>query len=433
MLTPAQRVRLQRLRWSAFAVVAIAYVLSFFHRMAPAAVAADLQQAFQASGAALGWLAATYFWVYTLMQVPTGVLVDTFGVRRVVAFGGLVAGAGSIVFGSASDLGTAAVGRLLVGLGVSFTFLAMLKINALWFRERHFATVTGLTVLLGNLGAVASGAPLVWLLAFASWREVFVATGVFSLALATVSWFLVRDNPREMGLPSMRELDGLAPHPPHLGRWWHGLIEVVRNRLTWPGVFPAFGIAGTMLAFAGLWAVPYLVDVHGMTRAGAAGHTSLLLVGFALGALTVGTLSDRLARRRAVLLAGCGLYLVCWLPLLARLPLATPWSYLLFVLMGAGSAGFTLAWSIAKEVNRAALSGMATGVVNTGVFLAVAVLQPLLGWVLDLGWEGALREGARVYPPGAYQWALGLLFGVGVAGFLGALALRETHGRHVSH
>jgi sugar phosphate permease len=433
MLTPAQRVRLQRLRWSAFAVVAVAYVLSFFHRMAPAAVAADLQQAFQASGAALGWLAATYFWVYTLMQVPTGVLVDTFGVRRVVVFGGLVAGAGSIVFGSASDLGVAAVGRLLVGLGVSFTFLAMLKINALWFRERHFATMAGATVLLGNLGAMASAAPLVWVLGFATWREVFIAAGVLSVLLAVLTGFVVRDNPAQAGLPSMRELEGLAPHPPHLGRWWHGLVEVLRNRDTWPGFWPALGVAGGMLSFAGLWGVPYLMDAYAMTRAEAALHTTFLLGGFAVGALFVGTISDRLGRRRPVLFAGCALYLACWLPLLAQAPLPLPAGLLLFALMGLGSGGFTLVWTIAKEVNRAALSGMATGVVNTGVFLGVAVLQPLLGWVLDLGWEGALREGARAYPASAYQWVLGALFAVGVAGLLGALALRETRGRHVGH
>jgi sugar phosphate permease len=433
MLTAAQRRRLHRLRWSAFAVVAVAYVLSFFHRMAPAAVAADLQQAFQASGAALGWLAATYFWVYTAMQVPTGVLVDTFGVRRVVVFGGLVAGTGSILFGSAASLGAAALGRLLVGLGVSFTFLAILKINALWFRERHFATMTGFTILLGNLGAVASAAPLVWVLGFATWREVFVAAGVLALVLAMLSWFLIRDNPAHAGLPSMRELDGLAPHPPHLGHWWHGLTEVVRNRHTWPGFWPALGIAGGMLTFGGLWGVPYLTDAHAMTRAQAALHTTSLLGGFALGALFAGTLSDRLGRRKPVLLAGCALYLACWLPLLVRAPLPAPYGLLLFALMGLGTAGFTLAWTMAKEVNRAALSGMATGVVNTGVFLGVALLQPLFGWVLDFGWEGALRDGARLYPPAAYQPALWLLFAVGVAGFLGALGLRETHGRHIGH
>src|SRR4030065_1690483 len=104
-------------RWSAFILVALSYMLSFFHRMAPAAIASDLQQAFQVSATSLGALAATYFYVYTIMQIPTGVLVDTVGPRRIVALGGLIAGLGSILFGVADTFAVAATGRTLVGRG----------------------------------------------------------------------------------------------------------------------------------------------------------------------------------------------------------------------------------------------------------------------------------------------------------------------------
>ncbi|MEK7816482.1 MAG: MFS transporter [Pseudomonadota bacterium] len=433
MLTRPQRIRLYRLRWTAFVLVALAYMLSFFHRVAPAAVAGELQQAFQASGAALGSLAASYFTIYALMQVPTGVLVDTLGVRRIVALGGVIAGAGSILFGLADTLWTASLGRLLVGLGVSAMFLAMLKINALWFRERHFGTLAGLTVLLGNLGAVLAAAPLVWVLGFTTWRTVFVAVGFFSGILALLTWWLVRNHPGEAGLPTMRELEGLAPHPPHAGHWREGLIEVVSNRATWPGFLPAFGVAGTLLAFAGLWGVPFLRDVYSMPREVAVLHTTWLLAGFAVGAFFSGALSDRIRRRKPVMLGGIAFYLLCWLPLLFQWPLPLPAGIILFFLMGVGASGFTLAWAVAKEVNRPALSGMATGVVNTGAFLGAAILQPLIGWVMDLGWDGRMMDGARIYSAANHRAGVGILFFVATAGLLGALTVRETHCRHLAH
>ncbi len=95
MLNLQQSKQLLRLRWIAFAIVALAYVLSFFHRFAPAAISGDLQQTFHASGAELGGLAATYFYVYMVMQIPTGILVDTLGPRRVVAIGGIKVSAAS--------------------------------------------------------------------------------------------------------------------------------------------------------------------------------------------------------------------------------------------------------------------------------------------------------------------------------------------------
>ena len=110
--------RIQRLRWTAYVLGATAFVLAFFHRLAPAAISGELQQAFETSGATLGALAAAYFYVYFAMQVPSGVLADTWGPRRLFTAGALVAGIGSIVFGAAGSLGVAFAGRLMVGLGV---------------------------------------------------------------------------------------------------------------------------------------------------------------------------------------------------------------------------------------------------------------------------------------------------------------------------
>jgi sugar phosphate permease len=420
--------RMRRLRWTAFCLVAAAFILSFFHRIAPAAIAGELREDFQASGAALGALAATYFYVYTVMQIPTGVLADTLGPRRIVALGNVLAGIGSLWFALAATLPQAAAGRALVGLGVSVAFIALLKLNAAWFRDREFATLTGLTMLMGNLGAVLSAAPLAWAATVTSWRNVFVGVGVLSLALALFTWFLVRDDPREAGLPTLRELDGLRPHPPHGGHWMEGLAQVVRNRLSWPGFFVNFGMGGTFLAFAGLWAVPFLVQAHGMARNVAAWHTSALLVAFAFSAFAVGALSDRFGRRKPVLLGLGFLYLLCWLPWIAgvRFPL---WASIgLFGVMGICAAGFTVSWASAKEVNPPALSGMATSLVNTGVFLGPALYQPLVGWVLD---RAAPAAGA--YPPEAFRPALLVLLGFSALGLASALGVRETYGRNIAH
>lgn len=429
-VTPEQRARMLRLRWAAFTLVVAAYMLSFFHRMAPAAIAGELQRAFAASGAELGMLAATYFYVYTVMQVPTGVLVDTLGVRVTAAIGGVIAGAGSVLFGSADTLALAAAGRLLVGLGVSVMFVSMLKINAEWFYDRYFGTLTGFGVLLGNLGAVLAAAPLVWVLSYATWREVFVALGLFSLVLGGFTAWWVRNRPEDALLPSLREQEGHTPHAPRTGHWYYGLAEVMRNRATWAGFWPALGVGGTLFAFAGLWAVPYLHDVHGMARATAAEHTALLLVGFAVGAFLNGTVSDRLGRRRPLLIGGSALHVLCWLPLLGGSALRPPASLALFALMGLAASGFTLVWAAAKEVNRPALAGMATSVVNTGAFLGSAILQPVVGWLMDRGWDGRVIDGARVYSEANYRTGFGLMAAFALAGLIGALFVRETYGRY---
>ncbi len=410
--------RFARARTVVFGIVLASFVLSFFHRTAPAAIAGELTRAFAINAATLGTLAATYFYVYTLLQIPVGVLADTLGPRRILTIGSLLAGAGSLAFALAPTWEIAAAGRTLVGVGVSVAFIAILKVSAVWFPANRFATLNGVTMFAGNTGAVVAGAPLAWLVTQTSWRNVFIGLAVLSIALGVATWLKVRDRPQDLGFAPVNPVAATGGAP---GHWTRALGQVLANPATWPGFFVNAGIGGSYLAFAGLWAVPFLVDVHGMSRVTAAQHASLLLLGVALGSVAIGALSDRLGSRRGLMRACTALYALSWLPWLlhAQWPLAATlgWAFLMGLLI----PGFTLSWAVAKEVNRPEHSGMATSVVNLGIFLGAGILQPLVGVVLDRG---------RAAGMGAQAWDHALLLLAGSAAF-GAAAtwlVRERRG-----
>src|SRR5664279_1505188 len=125
---PIRDARFARARRIVFGIVLLSFVLSFFHRTAPAAIAGELTRAFAIDAATLGTLAATYFYVYTLLQIPVGVLADTLGPRRLLTAGSFIAAAGSLAFALAPGWEIAAAGRTLVGVGVSVAFIAILKV-----------------------------------------------------------------------------------------------------------------------------------------------------------------------------------------------------------------------------------------------------------------------------------------------------------------
>lgn len=401
-------------RLAGFGLALAAYLIGLFHRAAPATLAGDLAQSFETSAAALGVLAATYYWVYTAMQIPSGILADTLGPRRLLAGGGLIVAAGAALFALAPSFGVAAGGRVLVAFGSSVAFVACLKLIASRYAPRIFATLTGLVVLVGNLSSAAAGGPFAWLLQSFGWREVILALAVASLAVAIASWVLVDELPQ--------------PHATHRGAGWRaGLAGVLGNPATWPIFLANFGMGAAFMSFVTLWAVPYLVDMHGMTRGGAANHVTVALGVFAVSGLAIGTLSDRLGRRKPLYACGAAALLAAWTPLLAGRALDGPGSYLLFAAMGVAAAGMTLSWPCAKEVNSPQFAGIATGVVNMAIFLGPAVMQPVVGWVLDLGRDGAVRS--ATHGPDEWQRALWVLAGLALVGFAAALFVREPRAR----
>lgn len=428
-MTPETLHRMRRLRWISFGLLVTAFMLAMFHRMAPAVLATELQQAFRVTGAQLGVLAAAYFYAYTLMQIPSGVLVDTFGARKTVSLGLTLAGVGALLFAMSDNLALAITGRFLVGLGVSGAFISTLKIASQWFYDRQFATMAGLTILLGNVGAVSGATPLSWAMEVMPWRSIFVVLAVASLGLAALVWLLVRNRPAEAGLPSMRELEGKPPYAPNQAHWREGLWLVLKNPRTWPGVVASIGQGGAFFAFAGLWVVPFLMNVYGMSRGLAANHSVMMLIGFAIGSMSVGIISDRMGKRRPVMMACFAINLIAWLPLVLGWQMPVALSLLWFALLGFTCTGYTITLAVNKEVNPPTLSGMATGVVNTGPFLGAAILQPLVGWAMDLRWHGLQVNSPQVYTPEDYRLGVGLLLGAVCIGMVFASRVHETHGK----
>jgi predicted MFS family arabinose efflux permease len=401
------------------AVVMAAYTLSFFQRFAPASIAQDLSLAFETTAASLGVLAATYFYVYTLMQVPTGVLVDTLGPRRIILLGGIVSFVGSLWFGLAESLTHALIGRTLVGLGVSVTFIAMLKIIALSFEERRFASLTGLGVFVGNIGSVMAGVPLAFAATELGWRNVFVAVAVASLVLGALSWAMMRSSPAMGGVKVDRTVV------------LSGLLSVIRNRLTWAPALTNFGLCGSYFTFAGLWAMPYLTQIHGYTRNIAATHLSLMYAGFAIGCLVLGILSDRLRQRKSILVVASAVYCAIWCVWWWGGQLDASLTMALCFLMGFSTAGFSLTWACAKEVNPPQLAGMSTSIANVGGFFGAAVMQPLVGVLMDVVWQGDIVNGVRIYTLNDFRFGLSIVVALAFFGLFAALFIRETSCRNL--
>ena len=280
-----------RLAWLVWGIGACLYLIGFFQRVAPAVITGELMRDFAIGAAALGNLSALYFYSYVAMQIPTGMLCDAWGPRRLLTTGAAVAAFGSVLFVSAG------------------------------------------------------------------------------------------------------------------------------------------GVVGSALTFAGLWGVPFLTTHYRLAPATAAAVCSGMLVAWAVAGPIFGALSDHIGRRKPLYVGGCSVVLAGWSLLLLgpRLPLPALWAVILVI--GFASGAMVLSFAYAKESVSPAIAGTATGVVNMGAMLGPMLLQPLVGWMLDRGWDGALEGGARVYPLAAYHAGFTLMIGWAALSLVAISLTRETFAR----
>lgn len=404
------------------------YLIGFFQRVAPAVLTRELSTEFALTAAALGNLSAVYFYSYVAMQIPTGLLADHWGPRRTLTLGGIVAALGAALFGLADDYTLVALGRLLVGGAVGVAFVSMLKLSTHWFHPSRFATITGVAVATGVVGAVSAGAPLRLAADAFGWRAVIVASGAVTALVAVATWLVVRDDPRDRGYRSYMPA-GRPGVPGH--SVFGGLRICFRSRNTWLVFFINGAVAGAPLTFAGLWGVPFLTTHYGLSTPTAAGIASLLLIAWAVGGPFLGALSDRMGERLPIYLVGAATAFIGWVIVIfvEQLPVAGLAAVLSVI--GLASAAVMVGFALVKETVPPALAGTAGGISNMGNMLGGMLLQPAVGWVLDRMWDGATVGGVRTFDLDAYRAGFTLMLAwIGVAVVL-VLFTRETHCRQL--
>jgi len=414
------------LAFSIWGLGAALYFVGFFHRVAPAVITRELAAEFELTAAALGNLSAFYFYAYVAMQVPTGVLVDRYGPRRILALAAAGAAAGALLFAGAHAFALVGAGRLLIGASVGVAFVAMMKLSTHWFHPSRFALVAGLALGTGMLGAVSAGAPLRWLANSFGWRGVILATAAATAALAVAIWLTVRDDPEERGYASYLPpaLDEV-PARSMLG----GLARVLRSHNVLLICFTNGGVSGPTLTFAGLWGVPFLASHYALSTAAAAALCSLTLLAWGIGGPLAGALSDRVKERKRLYIVGAAVATIGWsvVLLVPGLPLAVLAS--LLVLTGLASGIIMIGYAYAKESAPAALAGTTGGVVNMGNMTGGMLMQPAVGWMLDRAWDGALENGMRIYSFQAYRLGFALMLAWLAAAVAVAAFTRETRCR----
>ncbi|MCK6389170.1 MAG: MFS transporter [Zoogloea sp.] len=363
-----------------FLPFALGYYLSYLLRTVNAVISPDLTGELGLSAADLGLLTSTYFFAFGLAQIPVGIALDRFGPRRVEAALLLITGLGAVLFATGDGLPTLASARGLIGLGVSACLMGGLKGFTLWFPREKLASMTGYIMSCGALGAVTASAPLEALLPFIGWRGAFWMVAALSVGSAALIFFSMPDKDGSHGSETLQEA-------------LRGVREVLVAREFWGFSGQSAFFTGGFMALQGLWAVPWLMEVNGYSRALAADHLFWLNIGMLAGQLSIGAWATPLARRGFTPLHMMQVGLFVSMLILGLIILGVGPTLPLWCVLGYVSSTGAQMYGVVAGLFPMKLSGRVTTCINLMAFVGAFAVQWGLGGLLDLlragGMDGA--------------------------------------------
>ncbi|MFN3884212.1 MAG: MFS transporter [Rhodocyclaceae bacterium] len=365
-----------------FVPFATGYFLSYLLRNANAVISPELRDDLGLTAADLGLLTSAYLLAFGAFQLPLGLLLDRFGPRRVEAALLLICALGCALFALGTALPHLAVGRALIGLGVSACLMASFKSFSLWFSIERQASLNAAIMAAGGLGALAASSPLSVLLPLLGWRGIFLALAVITLLVA----LLIFSSPEKRG-------DGPREA---LAQQLAGLATIFRSRAFWRFAPQTTTIVGGFMALQGLWALPFMTTVNGMTREAAAtvlfSMAAAMMAGFLFIAFFVRRLAQVGLPPARLLAIGIGCGLVATLGIALRLAPAG----LLWTMLGLVFAVSNLAYALLAAEFPVSLAGRVNTALNFGAFLGAFGIQWLFGIAID-GLQAAGLDAASAH------------------------------------
>jgi predicted MFS family arabinose efflux permease len=372
-------------------ISALFYLYELVLRVSPSVMTEELMVSFDATSTVIGILISFYYYAYTVLQVPCGIIIDKLGAKKLLLFSAGLCVVGSCLFAGSFNIPSAQMGRLLIGAGSACAFISCLQIASRLFSKEKFVILVGLTNVMGTLGGLLGGFPVARSVNAFGWQNttfLLAGIGVFIVLLILIF------------IPS--NLDS-TPNKPAQTSIITNVFGLLRNtQIVLAGVISSLMYL-PISAFAELWIVPFFMSKHGINNELASMAAAVIFIGIAIGSVVIAMLSRRIGGYvRTLKLAAIGtaaLFLVLLYGGVNNFLTSLSIVFFIGILTGAQPICFTCA----KNNSTADLSGTTLALTN-GIIMAMgAIFQPFLGALLDMCWNGAVSSnGIRIYDISCY-------------------------------
>lgn len=412
--------------WVVWGLGALFFFYEFLLQIVPGVMSTDLMRDFNVTANHFGLLVSFYFVAYASMQLPAGVLLDRFGPRRLLAVAALLCSVGTLMFGTAQHYAIVELARFITGLGSAFAMLGTLVLVANWFPTNRFASIHGITLTIGMLGAVFGSAPMSMLVEHYQWRPSLIGLGIIGLVITASIWLIVRDKPT-YSVNNQRA----NSEPVATADVLRALGNILKHKQSW--LIALFGILiYAPTAALGQWGPIFIQSSFDVDLTKAAAINSTMFIGWCVGSPFFGALSDRIGRRKVPLYISAVGTLICLVGII-YLPMSLTLLTVMMFAFGFFTCGFVPSFSLIRELHPPKASGTALGFMNMINSLGGAIAAPAIGILLDWAWDGKILNRARVYSAANYHLALNALPILVIIALLILPMIKETYCQTAKH
>lgn len=403
----------------AYSLLNVLYLLACMQRTAiPGTFFNDLQGDLGLLASQVTWSGALYSYCYASFQIFAGMLIDRYGGKNTAIAGGVLLGAGLVLFASARTAGQLYLARAVAALGQAFFYLCVVKISHLLFPPRQFGALVAVSMAIGFAGGIAGTLPAQRLSSLTGWRALFIAVGVLSLMASAGMALALRklhERPRKSGMVTWRTFANLFNER---GRF----CFIVFNLFSYPAYFVLQAVLGQK----------FIEDTLGMATSSAAKFTMMLTVGSAISCIVSAPLMRRIGdRRKPFVVFSCAVPAAVSLAMIAGVRFSAPaaWFLACYLAMSFVQLNSAATSALLTELTDSSTVAFAAAVRNFFPYLGGGLVSAACGRILDAHAPAGVASGAIVYPPEAYVRLLLVMFAFAAVGFAMSLGIPETCGR----
>lgn len=403
----------------AWAAVAIAYAIAFLQRVSPQSVSLSFMHDFNTDAAGVAMLASSYFWGYTLMQIPAGLLVDRYGVKRVVLVSMVASSLGSAAFALAPNLLDVFAARLIVACGDALVFTALLKLVAQSFADERFGMMSGISQVSGYVGGVIATTPLAAAVSGFGWRACFLFIACIGLANLAFAKVTLKPDPASHSNKTLKSVVIAARQSlAHIANW--GCAMTFASH---------FAVVTTL---SGVWGIPMVAHLFHISPTAAGTPLLAFMIGNALGSIFLGHAADRAATALDRALIGiCVLRMLLIAMLLPPIAETFGLAYVtvVFTVLGLVAGGTVpLVLKCVKKLYTSDLIGVGASVNTTAAGIFAGISQPIIGFSMltasNASGADAVHNTAAI-GDGGYSALIVILLLMSLPGIAGPLLMRS--------